>query len=100
LNDLNEFLTIVESRFGRSDVREVITKKMFVEGFYFKYEYLTLLLMIQKGFMTQHSMMEFFIKKYGLGPLADLLELSRRQVGEALYYRGFFDKILENTFKK
>ena len=52
--------------------------------------------MIQKGFITHDFMVEFLIEKYGLFQLANLLELSRRQVGEALFFRGFFDRILEN----
>ena len=55
-----------------------------------------MVLMVHKGFMTHDFMIEFLIKKYGLSRVADLLELSRRQFGEALFFRGLFDKILEN----
>ena len=55
-----------------------------------------MVLMVHKGFMTHDFMIEFLIKKYGLSRVADLLEHFRRQFGEAFFFRGLFDKILEN----
>ena len=96
LNDLNDFLTLVEIKLAKKGSRTPITKKIFVQGFCFKYDYFSMVLMVHKGFMTHDFMIEFLIKKYGLSRVADLLELSRRQFGEALFFRGLFDKILEN----
>ena len=96
LNGLNILLKLIEEKLGKTSYDRAISKEIFVQGFCFNYDYFSMVFMIQKGFITHDFMVEFLIEKYGLFQLATLLELSRRQVGEALFFRGFFDRILEN----
>ena len=96
LNGLNLFLKLIEEKLGKTSHDRAISKEIFVQGFCFNYDYFSMLFMIEKGFINHDFMVDFLIEKYGLFQLANLLELSRRQVGEALFFRGFFDRILEN----